>query len=41
MDFVKEKLQFRNSFFALKWKNEFQKISFIFSNFINALKKEK
>ena len=41
MDFVKEKLQFRNSFFDLKWKNKFQKISFIFSNLINALKKEK
>ena len=29
-DFIKRKFQFRNSLFDLKWKNEFQKISFIF-----------
>ena len=29
-DFIKWKFQFRNSLFDLKWKNEFQKISFIF-----------
>ena len=37
----KSKSKFRNCFFDLKWKNEFQKNIFHFSHLIIELKKEK
>ena len=40
-DFVKWKLQFRNSLFHLKWKNEFQKISTIFQIWLKHWKRKK
>ena len=39
-DFVKWKFQFRNSLFDLKWKNEFQKISFIFQSWLKHWKRK-
>ena len=39
-DFVKWKLQFRNSLFHLKWKNEFQKISTIFQIWLKHWKRK-
>ena len=39
-DFVKWKLQFCDLLFDLKWKNEFQKISFIFQIWLMHLKRK-
>ena len=39
-DFVKSKFQFRNLLFDLKWKKEFQKISFIFQIWLKHWRKK-